>query len=129
MTVDRKHLLTSVEMAHFVAHGSLALEGVVPDALNGRAIAVLEAGLPDGPYAVFKIRFNRTVRQLRLWNTDDPDDLDDAAVRVELSTVMPWATGPEGRLELANRTRLWRVLTGDAEFDIDDYSPVDGWGL
>jgi len=50
MIVDRKHLLSSVEMAHFVAHGSLALEGVVPDVLNDRAIAVLETGLPAHPY-------------------------------------------------------------------------------
>ncbi|WP_295693578.1 phytanoyl-CoA dioxygenase family protein [Lapillicoccus sp.] len=259
MIVDRKHLLSSVEMAHFVAHGSLALEGVVPDVLNDRDIAVLETGLPAHPYGtpldtvfpagtfvrdlldlptvagavqslvgphpaidhhavhvrpphggeaqpmhadavldtrvdafdvqlmyypravtleqggtlsvpgthlrrinesaigryqnlvgqtrlvctagtvvllhhgiwhggrrndsdvpryMFKIRFNPTVRQLRLWNTDD---IDDPAVRAELSTALPWATGPEGRLELVNRARLWRELTGDADFDIDYY--------
>ncbi len=50
MTVDRKHLLSSVEMAHFVAHGSLVLEGVVPDSLNERAIVVLDEGMPPYPY-------------------------------------------------------------------------------
>ncbi|MEO9151718.1 MAG: phytanoyl-CoA dioxygenase family protein [Lapillicoccus sp.] len=290
MTLDRKHLLSSVEMAHFVAHGSLALEGVVPGSLNERAIAVLDEGMPPYPYGtpldtafppgtfvrelldlpavagavqslvgphpavdhhavhvrpahggeaqnmhgdavldtrvdafdiqlmyypravtleqggtlsvpgthlrrinetgigryqnlagqtrlvcpagtvvllhhgiwhggrrndsddpryMFKIRFNPTVRQLRLWDTDD---IDDPRVRSELGTALPWAAGPEGRLELINRARLWRVLTGDADFDIDYYltreqlrpqlvapgatdtrlgggRPADGWGL
>ena len=48
--VDRKHLLTSVEMAHFVSHGSVVLSAVVPDSLNERAIEVLDAGLPGHPY-------------------------------------------------------------------------------
>ena len=48
--VDRKHLLTSVEMAHFVSHGSVALSAVVPDSLNERATEVLDAGIPGHPY-------------------------------------------------------------------------------
>ena len=48
--VDRKHRLTSVEMAHFVSHGSIVLSAVVPDSLNERAIGVLDAGLPGHPY-------------------------------------------------------------------------------
>lgn len=257
--VDRKHLLSSVEMAHFVSHGSVALEAVVPDAMNARAIEVLDAGIPGYPYGtpldvafpvgtfvrelldlpavagavqslvgpspnidhhavhvrpprggeaqnmhgdaildtrvdafdvqlmyypkdvtleqggtlsvpgthlrkinqtgigryqnlagqtrlvcpagtvvflhhgiwhggrrndsdvpryMFKIRFNPTVRQLRLWNTDD---IDDPQVLKELTANFGWTSANEGRLELVNRAKLWRVLTGDHEFDIDYY--------
>lgn len=257
--VDRKHLLSSVEMAHFVSHGSVALEAVVPDAMNQRAIEVLDAGIPGYPYGtpldeafpvgtfvrelldlpavagavqslvgpnpvidhhavhvrpphggeaqnmhgdaildtrvdafdvqlmyyprdvtleqggtlsvpgthlrkinqtgigryqnlagqtrlvcpagtvvflhhgiwhggrrndsdhpryMFKIRFNPTVRQLRLWNTDD---IDDPQVIKELTASFGWTSANEGRLELVNRAKLWRVLTGDQEFDIDNY--------
>ncbi|MEO7060909.1 MAG: phytanoyl-CoA dioxygenase family protein [Lapillicoccus sp.] len=256
---ERASLLSSVEMAHFVAHGSIALEGVVPDSLNERAVPVLDAGLEAHPYGtpvdtvfprgsfvrdlldlpqvagalqslvgphpavdhhavhvrpphggeaqnlhadavldtrvdafdvqlmyyprevtleqggtlsvpgshlrrinemgigryqnlagqtrltcpagtvillhhgiwhggrrndadvsryMFKIRFNPTVRQLRLWDTGD---IDDPRVRAELLADFPWSAGPEGRLERVNRARLWRVLTGDARFDIDYY--------
>jgi hypothetical protein len=257
--VDRKNLLTSVEMAHFVSHGAFILEGVVPDDLNTRAIDVLDAGLPAYPYGtpldevfplgsfvrelidlpavagaiqslvgpspnidhhavhvrhphegeaqkmhgdaiidtrtdafdmqlmyypkevtleqggtlsvpgshlrrtnesdigryqnlrgqtrltcpagtvvflhhgiwhggrrndsdikryMFKIRFNPTVRQLRLWNTDD---IDDAAVTKELMTRFPWYENATGRLELVNRARLWRNLTGNDIADLDYY--------
>jgi hypothetical protein len=257
--VDRKHLLTSVEMAHFVSHGAFILEGVVPDDLNTRAIDVLDAGIPAHPYGtpldevfpvgtfvrelidlpavagaiqslvgpspnidhhavhvrhphegeaqkmhgdaiidtrtdafdmqlmyypkevtleqggtlsvpgshlrrtnesdtgryqnlrgqtrltcpagtvvflhhgiwhggrrndsdvkryMFKIRFNPTVRQLRLWNTDD---IDDAAVTQELMTRFPWYENATGRLELVNRARLWRHLTGNDIADLDYY--------
>lgn len=257
--VDRKHLMTSVEMAHFVSHGAIAFEGVVPDELNRRAVDVLDAGIdpvvygtpldvafPQGsfvrelidlpvvagaiqslvgpapridhhavhvrpprggeaqnmhgdaildtrrdafdaqlmyyprevtldqggtlsvpgthlrrinqtgigryqnlagqtrltcpagtvvmlhhgiwhggrrndsdvPRYMFKIRFNPAVRQLRLWNTDD---IDSDGVRRELSASFGWTNANEGRLELVNRAKLWRTLTGDADFDIDYY--------
>lgn len=48
--VERKHLLTSVEMAQFVARGLTVLNGVVPEELNSRAIGVLDAGLSGHPY-------------------------------------------------------------------------------
>jgi len=258
-TLERKNLLTSVEMAHFVSHGSIILESVVPDAMNQRAIDVLDAGIPGYPYGtpldtafpvgtfvrelldlptiagavrslvgpdpvidhhavhirpprggeaqnmhgdaildtrvdafdvqlmyypravtleqggtlsvpgthlrkinqtgigryqnlagqtrlvcpagtvallhhgiwhggrrndsdepryMFKIRFNPTVRQLRLWNTDD---IDDPGVLKELTARFGWTSANEGRLELVNRAKLWRVLTGDQLFDIDNY--------
>jgi hypothetical protein len=257
--VDRKHLLSSVEMAHFVSHGSLILESAVPEGLNERAIEVFDAGIPGYPYGtpldeafphgsfvrelldlpvvagavqslvgpapridhhavhirpphggdaqnmhgdaildtrtdafdmqlmyypravtleqggtlsvpgthlrkinqtgvgryqnlagqtrlvcpagtivllhhgiwhggrrndsdnpryMFKIRFNPTVRQLRLWDTDD---IDDPAVIKELTTNFGWTHSNEGRLELVNRAKLWRVLTGDQLFDLDYY--------
>jgi hypothetical protein len=253
----RKHLLTSVQMAHFVAHGALRMDAVVPDELNQQAIAVLEAGIPAVPYGtplsetfeegsfaqrlvqlpeiagaihslvgpeptvdhhavhirkahegtaqnlhadaiidvrtdafdvqlmyypqevtlemggtlsvpgshlrktnesdtgryqnlrgqtrltcpagtvvflhhgiwhggrrndsdldryMFKIRFNPTVRQVRLWNTDD---LYDDAVAAELNTVFPWYEQATGRLEIYNRVKLWQALTGDDTFDPD----------
>jgi hypothetical protein len=80
---------------------------------------------------MFKIRLNPTVRQCRLWNTDDlpaphqrpiflikeapdPDD-----VRTILMTPEPWFEADTGRLEFINRIRLWRYLTGDDRYDVD----------
>src|SRR3954451_25135628 len=63
----------------------------------------------DQPRYMFKIRFNPTVRQLRLWNTDD---IDDPAVRQELHADFGWTRANEGRLEYVNRAKLWRQLTG-----------------
>lgn len=63
---------------------------------------------------MFKIRFNPTVRQVRLWNTDD---LYDPAVAEELGTYFPWYENATGRLELYNRVKLWQALTGDDTFD------------
>ncbi|MEV6406620.1 phytanoyl-CoA dioxygenase family protein [Streptomyces bobili] len=67
---------------------------------------------------MFKIRFNPTVAQVRLWNTAD---LADPAVAAELSAWFPWYETAAGRLEIYNRVRLWRALTGDATFDIDHW--------
>jgi hypothetical protein len=63
---------------------------------------------------MFKIRFNPTVRQLRLWNTDD---LYDPAVAAELDTRFPWYENATGRLEIYNRVLLWRALIGDDSYD------------
>lgn len=253
----RKHLLTSVQMAHFVANGSLRMDAVVPDEMNADAVAVLEAGIPAVPYGtplaetfepdsladrlvrlpaiagaihslvgpdptvdhhavhirkarageaqnlhadaiidvrpdafdvqlmyypqevtlemggtlsvpgshlrrtnesdtgryqnlrgqtrltcpagtvvflhhgiwhggrrndsdvdryMFKIRFNPTVRQVRLWNTDD---LHDERVATELGTRFPWYEHATGRLEIYNRVKLWQALTGDDTADPD----------
>jgi hypothetical protein len=65
---------------------------------------------------MFKIRFNPTVRQLRLWNTDD---LYDPAVAAELGTRFPWYENATGRLEIYNRVLLWRALIGDNSYDPD----------
>jgi hypothetical protein len=65
---------------------------------------------------MFKIRFNPTVRQLRLWNTDD---LYDPAVAAELGTRFPWYENATGRLEIYNRVLLWRALIGDDSYDPD----------
>ena len=262
MTSDsaRKHLLTSVQMAHFVSHGSVRMDAVVPEEMNAQAIDVFRAGIPAVPYGtpveeafpegsfarrlvelpdvagalhslvgpgptidhhavhirqpheghaqplhgdaiidvrtdafdvqlmyypqdvtldmggtlsvpgshlrrtnesdtgryqnlrgqtrltcpagtvvilhhgiwhggrrndsditryMFKIRFNPTVRQIRLWNTDD---LADPAVGNELRSRFPWYEAATGRLEIYNRIQMWRALTGDDTFDIDYWS-------
>ena len=65
---------------------------------------------------MFKIRFNPTVRQVRLWNTED---LYDDAVATELNTSFPWYESATGRLEIYNRVKLWQALSGDDTFDPD----------
>ncbi|WP_459185748.1 phytanoyl-CoA dioxygenase family protein [Streptomyces sp.] len=70
----------------------------------------------DIPRYMFKIRLNPTVPQVRLWDTAD---LADPAVAAELGTVFPWYEPATGRLEVHNRVRLWRALTGDDSFDIE----------
>jgi hypothetical protein len=87
-------------------------------------VAVLHHGLWHGGRRndsdvrryMFKIRFNPTVPQVRLWDTSD---LDDPAVLAELGRRFPWYETATGRLEIYNRVRLWRALTGDTTFDID----------
>ena len=82
---------------------------------------------------MYKIRLNPRVRQLRLWNTDDleavhnePSDHTFATMRFDsvaqvLRTMQPWQQGHEARLEVVQRARLWRYLTGDAQYDADYY--------
>jgi hypothetical protein len=48
--MDTSHLLSSVQVARFVAHGFLRLDAVVPAELNAEALDVLAAGLPDVAY-------------------------------------------------------------------------------
>lgn len=43
-------LLSSVRMAHFVAHGSVRLDAVVPPDMNAEGMEVLRTGVPDVPY-------------------------------------------------------------------------------
>tara|TARA_Y100000588_G_scaffold4944_1_gene6079 strand:- start:247 stop:480 length:234 start_codon:yes stop_codon:yes gene_type:complete len=62
---------------------------------------------------MFKLRLNPTVRQLRLWNTDD---IDDPEVSRNLGTNQKWH-GNEDRIEHVNRIKFWRFLTGDDHFD------------
>ena len=78
---------------------------------------------------MFKIRLNPTVRQLRLWNTNDIDEDDDQEIiyggsshkEDSIATILnrqePWFEAADGRLEIINRIKLWRFLTGDENFD------------
>ncbi|GHJ41663.1 phytanoyl-CoA dioxygenase family protein [Streptomyces sp. TS71-3] len=68
---------------------------------------------------MFKIRFNPVVRQTLLWDTGD---LDDPAVADALRVQYPWYEQATGRLELHNRIRMWRALTGDPGFDLDHWA-------
>lgn len=67
---------------------------------------------------MFKIRFNPTVRQQRLWDTSD---LHDPQVDAELDAMFSWYEGATGRLERYNRILLWRALTGDDSYDLDHW--------
>ena len=63
---------------------------------------------------VFKLRLNPTVRQVRLWNTDD---VNDPSITSIMNTKHKWY-GNEGRMEVVNRIKLWRALTGNERFDV-----------
>ncbi len=81
---------------------------------------------------MFKIRLNPRVRQCRLWNTADmaaqmarePISSARAGAGSEetlfsiLAQREPWYENADGRLELINRIRFWRFLTGDQSFDL-----------
>lgn len=81
---------------------------------------------------MFKIRLNPRVRQRRLWNTGDLDDQmqADPVTNLEarnrmdeniyaiLSRPEPWYEYPVGRLEIVNRVKFWRFLTGSHTFDL-----------
>ncbi len=80
---------------------------------------------------MFKVRLNPRVRQLRLWNTDDltaetnkhkaiftADTNKVHDVQTILGRGEPWFEDASGRLEIVNRIRMWRFLTGDDTFDV-----------
>ncbi len=87
----------------------------------------------DRERLMFKIRINPTVRQCRLWNTEDlgPEHLeqrpifllrrapDPEHVHSALCEWQPWFENDTGRLEFIQRIRLWRTLLGDDRFDAD----------
>jgi len=80
---------------------------------------------------MYKIRLNPQVRQLRLWNTDDLEAQmaadpyrqknREGSAEENLYTILgrrePWFEYPTGRLEIVNRTKFWRFLSGDDKFD------------
>lgn len=82
---------------------------------------------------MYKIRLNPRVPQVRLWNTEDLDALHNdpadhtfATMRFDsvghvLRGMQPWQQGHEARLELVQRARLWRYLSGDQRYDVDYY--------
>ena len=79
---------------------------------------------------MFKLRLNPVVRQLLLWNTDDltddyylPQAIHSAFPKGDdvpgiLARREPWFEWASGRLEIVNRIKLWRFLTGDDDFDV-----------
>ncbi len=73
-----------------------------------------QPNLTDHTRYMFKLRLNPTVRQLRLWNTDD---IDDPSIPGIMSTNHKWY-GNEVRLEIVNRIKFWRFLIGDDHYDV-----------
>ena len=69
----------------------------------------------DRPRTMFKLRLNPRAPQRLTW---DAGDLHDPRIQKVLSRDHGWY-GHDVRLEIANRIRVWRVLTGDPRFDID----------
>ena len=63
---------------------------------------------------MFKLRLNPTSRQLCLW---DIADIEDPSIPGILSRNHKWY-GNEVRLEIVNRIKFWRFLTGDYKFDV-----------
>ena len=112
--------------------------GQIPMVCKAGSILALHHGIwhcgrqnqTDKVRYMYKIRLNPQVRQLRLWNTDDlveealenktiyggadhnPNDMQTILMKRE-----PWFEFGSGRLEMINRIKLWRFLTGDDTFD------------
>lgn len=81
---------------------------------------------------MYKIRLNPRVRQLRLWNTEDLEEQmskdpftnrgawspDEENIYSILAAREPWYEYASGRLEIVNRIKFWRFLTGNESFDV-----------
>jgi hypothetical protein len=83
---------------------------------------------------MFKLRLNPTEPQVRLWDTSDYDEVttgpwdhmfattgEGRTVAAILRKMHPWSFDGEYRIETMERVRLWRYLSGDADFDVDWY--------
>ncbi len=96
--------------------------GQVPMVCEAGTVAVAHHGiwhcaqpnLTGNKRYMFKLRLNPTVRQRQLWNTHD---IEDPEIGKILSTNHGWY-GNEVRLEIVNRIRFWRFLTGNDDFDV-----------
>ena len=96
--------------------------GQMPMVCKAGTVAVAHHGiwhcaqpnLTDNKRYMFKLRLNPTVRQKKLWNTDD---IDDAEIPGLLNANHRWY-GNEVRLEAVNRIKMWRFMTGDDNFDL-----------
>jgi hypothetical protein len=76
-----------------------------------------QPNLTTRPRTMFKLRLAPGAPQRRTWDTRD---LDDPQIGPILSRDHRWY-GHEARLEIANRIRLWRALTGNSGFDVDEW--------
>ncbi len=114
------------------------MRGQIPMVCEAGSILVLHHGIwhcgrqnqTDRRRYMFKVRLNPAVRQLRLWNTDDLEDgyadhqeifagkAPEDDIQTILSKMEPWFEQASGRLEIVNRVKLWRFLTGDEDFDV-----------
>ncbi|MCY3917172.1 MAG: phytanoyl-CoA dioxygenase family protein [Chloroflexi bacterium] len=114
------------------------MRGQIPMVCKAGSVLALHHGIwhcgrqnkTDRRRYMFKLRLNPKVRQLRLWNTDDLDDDYRQAKAIHSAFPMgddvqgilarrePWFEQASGRLEIVNRIKLWRFLTGDEAFDV-----------
>lgn len=114
--------------------------GQVPMVCEAGTVLVLHHGIwhcgrrnqTDRIRYMFKIRLNPRVRQCRLWNTADLDEqlnVDSTpwarskekqkeTLFTILARIEPWYENADGRLELVNRIKFWRFLTGNQDFDL-----------
>ena len=98
--------------------------------------ALWHAGQPNPSNAdrwMYKIRLNPRVPQIKRWNTEDFDRIQNDAsdhtfalmrhdsVAQIFRTMQPWQKGHEARYEQMQRARLWRYLSDDPDFDVDYY--------
>ncbi len=112
--------------------------GQVPIVCKAGTLLVLHHGIwhcgrrnqTDKMRYMFKIRLNPRVRQLRLWNTEDLEQAQggfkplftrETYVTDDIQSILerqePWFENATGRLEIVNRIKMWRFLTGDDHFD------------
>jgi ectoine hydroxylase-related dioxygenase (phytanoyl-CoA dioxygenase family) len=70
------------------------------------------------PRTMLKVRLGPAAPQLRRW---DLADLAHPDVVRHLRIEHPWMGSAEARLEIVNRIKLWRYLTGDDRFDVDHW--------
>ena len=113
--------------------------GQVPMVCRAGSLLALHHGIwhcgrqnkTDRKRYMYKIRLNPVVRQYRLWNTDDLAAMTGGQKRiftreqnaaVDVQTILgrgePWFEDAGGRLEIVNRVKMWRFLTGDENFDV-----------
>lgn len=101
------------------------LKGQLPIVCNAGTIFVVHHGIwhcaqpnqTDTMRFMFKLRLNPTVRQNKLWNTDD---IDDPGIRRILGKNHGWY-GNESRIETVIRGKFWRFLTGNENYDANYY--------
>lgn len=94
------------------------------------------AGQPNpgaGDRWMHKVRLNPSTSQVRRWNLDDLDELQNPpsdhvfarmmpdSVAQVLRTMHPWMGITDYRNEQVQRALLWRYLTGDDTYDVDHY--------
>lgn len=113
--------------------------GQIPMVCKAGSILVLHHGIwhcgrqnrTEQRRYMFKVRLNPAVQQKRLWNTDDLEEgyaehqeifggpkKDENDIQKILSKQQPWYENAAGRLEIINRVKMWRSLTGDRNFDV-----------
>jgi hypothetical protein len=65
---------------------------------------------------MFQLRLCATTAQYRTW---DLSDIDDPVIDDILAHRFAWFEYADARIELVNRIRAWRALTGKSGYDID----------